>query len=227
MNPNSIKKNDWILVTRESGEVILGQATKVGPWAKNPKITVVNFHFTDDKGLMYAAKADARKCVMAPADRIPKGPEPAAIHPIMAKWSLGKTKRGPMMREGHYFAVPVKLNGKTVGEIIDEGNGGCTETRFKDRHTEKQFHDDCLEWCKANGADMTYLEVESEFWSWWDEARVKGIDSAAYFKAMNDDRAKWLGTDTPRPVSTVAAILLQNAMTTDQFAATVNGEVKA
>lgn len=223
MNPNSIKKNDWILVTRESGEVILGQATKVGPWVKNPKITVVNFHFTDDKGLMYAAKADARKCVIAPADRIPKGPEPAAVHPIMAKWSLGKTKRGPMMMEGYYFAVPVLLNGKRVGEIVDEGNGGSTMTRFKDHTLTKQFENDCTEWCKANGADMTYLEVESEFWSWWDEARPKGTDAATYFKNENADRAKWLHTDAPRPLTISGADISKHAMTTDQFAATVNG----
>jgi hypothetical protein len=194
MNPNGIKKNDWILATRNDGSVLLGRVTKVAPWVKNPKFTIVNYHYTDDKGIMYATNADATRCVLAPADRIPKGPEPAATDPIMAKWSLGKTKRGPQMMEGYYFSVPVLLNGKRVGEIIDEGNGGSNMTRFKDHTLAKQFENDCTEWCKSHGLDMSYREVESDFWGWWDDARSKGIDAATFFKNENEEREKWLAS---------------------------------
>jgi hypothetical protein len=190
MNPNSIKKNDMILVTRANGKEYLGKATKVGPWSKNPKITIVNYHFADEAGVMWSAKADAVKCKIAPASMLPKEPEPAAIHPIMARWSLGKTKRGPQMMEGYYFAAPVLLNGKKVGEVIDEGNGGSVMTRFKDHLLATAFEKDCTEWCKVNGADMSYLEAESEFWAWWDEARPKGKDAATFFKEQNEETAK-------------------------------------
>jgi hypothetical protein len=188
MNPNGIKKNDHILVTRDNGKEYLGTATKVAPWSKNPKITVVNYHFKDEMGIAWNAKADARKCRMAPSDMLPKVAE---THPIMAKWSLGKTKRGPMMMEGYYFSVPVLLNGKRVGEIIDEGNGGSNFTRFKEHHFAINFDNDCREWCKANGDNSEY-EHASEFWGWWDEARPEGKDAVTYFKEKNERMAKWL-----------------------------------
>lgn len=196
MNPNGIKKNDWINVTRDNGTVILGRATKVAPWSKNPKVTVVNFHFTDENGLEYTAKADAKRCGLVPLNMIPKAPEAASTHPIMAKWSLGKTKRGPEMMEGYYFAVPVLLNGKRVGEIIDEGNGGGTMTRFKDRDTEKTFHADCKAWCVAHG-DTNPYECEGDFWSWWDDSRPKGKDAATHFKESEERWAEMTKGQTP------------------------------
>lgn len=193
MNPANIKKNDWIRVTRNDGTIIVGKATKVGPWSKHPMVTVINYMFTDpNDGLVYTSKADARKCVKAMPCDIPKEPEAAPVHPSMAKWSLGKTKRGPQMMEGYYFAAPVLLNGKKVGEVIDEGNGGCVMTRFNDYNLRAAFEKDCTEWCKVNGASMTHLEAESEFWSWWEEARPKGKDAATYFKEDNEEMQKWL-----------------------------------
>ena len=195
MNPNGIKKNDYIRVTRDNGDVLFGRATKVAPWTKNPKVTVVSYIFADDEGLEYSSKADARKCALAPADRIPKAPEAASVHPIMAKWSLGKTKRGPQMMEGYYFSAPILLNGKKVGEVVDEGNGGCTMIRFfKDYTLRLAFEKDCTEWCKVNGADMDHIEAESEFWSWWDDARPKGKDAVTYFKESAEEMQKWLGS---------------------------------
>jgi hypothetical protein len=196
MNPNGIKKNDIILVIRDNGNTILGTATKVAPWAKNPKITVVNYHFKEGEA-MYASKADARRCSIAPAHMIPKPPEAAPISPIMAKWSIGKTKRGPMMMEGYYFSAPVLLNGKRVGEVIDEGNGGSVMTRFKDHALDRAFNADCKEWALASGASGSYLEAACEFWGWYDDERTKGITAEAYFKAKNDEMAAWLATVKP------------------------------
>jgi hypothetical protein len=191
MNPNGIKKNDHILVLRDNGETILGIATKVAPWSKNPKITVVNYNFTDKKdGLDYTSKADARRCTMAPADMLPKEAE---THPIMAKWSLGKTKRGPEMMEGHYYDVSVFLNGKNVGKIVDEGNGGSCFLRFKDHTVAMAFNADCEAWCKANGDDSD-SEFPTEFWAWWDESKPKGKDAATYFKEKKEQFAKWLAS---------------------------------
>lgn len=206
MNPSNIKKNDHILVTRDNGKEYLGVATKVGPWSKNPNITVVNYHFKDEMDVAWSAKADARKCRMAPADMIPKPPEAAPTCPIMAKWSLGKTKRGPQMMEGYYFSVPVLLSGKRVGEIIDEGNGGSNFSRFKDHVIGKAFNDDCLLWAKYNGANLDHIEAESEFWSWWDDARPSGKDAATYFKEKNAEMAKWLANTKPIHTGNLALV---------------------
>lgn len=187
MNPNGIKKNDPILVTRDNGEVWVGKATKVAPWTKNPKITVVTFISSDENG-DFRCTADARRCTIAPADALPKEAE---THPIMAKWSLGKTKRGPEMMEGYYYSVPVLLNGKKVGEIIDEGNGGGNFTRFKDHTLEIAFNADCKAWAKANGDDSEY-EHASEFWGWWEEAKPKGKDAVTYFKEKKERMLKWM-----------------------------------
>jgi hypothetical protein len=211
MNPANIKKNDPILVTRQDGRILAAKATKVGPWSKNPKITLVNYIFTDPKdGLVYTSKSDARKCSMGTNDMLPKEPEPAKTHPIMAKWTLGKTKRGPMMMEGYYFAVPVLLHGKKTGEVIDEGNGGSVMTRFDSHEVGRLFEADCREWCKVNGASMSYLEAESEFWSWWDEARPQGIDASTYFENSDMALAKLLAAQKP----------ITNS---DAFAKAVNG----
>lgn len=209
MNPNSIKKNDIILVTRDNGTVTLGTATKVAPWSKNPKLTLVNYHFKEGEA-MYASRADARKCSLAPAHMIPKPPESAPVHSIMAAWSIGKTKRGPQMMEGYYFSAPILLNGKKVGIIADEGNGGCTMTRFKDRSVETAFQAACKAWAMANGASGTYLEAESEFWGWYEDERVKGITAEAYFKAQNERFAEL--TKGQKPVTN-----------SDAFVAAVNG----
>ena len=191
MNPNGIKKNDHITVLRDNGEVIRGVATKVAPWSKNPACTVVNYHFTDKDGLAYASKADAKRCTVIPAEMVAETMAP--VHPIMAKWSLGKTKRGPEMREGHYYEVPVLLNGKKVGLIVDEGNGGMIITRFKDHNLSINFDNDCREWAKANG-DTSDSEHATEFWSWWDDARPKGKDAATYFKEKEAQLAMWMAS---------------------------------
>jgi len=190
MNPANIKKNDIILVTRDDGSVVVGTATKVAPWSKNPKLTLVGYHFKEGEA-MYASRADARKCILAPAEMIPKAPEPAPVHSIMAKWSLGKTKRGPQMMEGHYYEVPVLLNGKKVGLIVDHGDGGMNINRFKDFNLSINFDNDCREWAKANG-DTSDGEHATEFWGWWDEARPNGKDAATYFKEKEAQLAMWM-----------------------------------
>jgi len=198
MNPNGIKKNDPILVTRQDGSIVAAKATKVSLWVKNTNITLINYIFTDPKdGLVYTSRADARKCSMGTPAMLPKEPEAAPVHPTMAKWTLGKTKRGPQMMEGYYFAIPVLLHGKKVGEIIDEGNGGSVMTRFASHEVGRLFSKDCIEWAKANGASMSYLEAESEFWAWWDEFRPNGKDAATYFKEEAEKTAGWLASVKP------------------------------
>jgi hypothetical protein len=206
MNPNNIKKNDYILVTRDNGDVIFGKATKVAPWTKNPQITVINYEF-EENGIGYKSRADARKCVNAPADKIPKAPSAAPIDPIMSGWELGNTQRGPMMMEGYYFSVMVLRNGKRVGKIVDAGMGGSVMTeQFKDHNVEHDFNETCKTWAINNGADPHYLEAASEFWTWWDEARPKGKDAKTYFKEKNEEMAEWLASVKPTHTGDLALV---------------------
>jgi hypothetical protein len=176
MNPNGIKKNDTIIVKPKDGTERIARATKVAPWSKNPKFTVVNWISLCGE---WKGKADAKNCTTAPAEAIP---QPAAVHPIMAAWSFGKTKRGPQMMEGYYFAAPILHNGKKVGEMVDEGNGGGAYPERMEPVLRQKFHDDCVAWVKANGCDDTF-GMEESYWGWYENSRNKGIDAAAHFKA--------------------------------------------
>jgi hypothetical protein len=196
MNPNNVKKNDWIYVTRDNGDVILGIATKVAPWSKNPKITVVNWK---DAAETFTCTADARRCRLATPDEVAKFNDAksanyAPMDPCMAGWSLGKTKRGPQMMEGYYFAIGVYKDNKKVGEIVDEGNGGCVVTRFKNHADETLFREACRKWAMQNLADGRYADELEHFWGWWDEARPNGISAKDYFKNEKEQMLKYMGT---------------------------------
>jgi hypothetical protein len=189
MNPNGIKKNDWIQVTRDNGEVILGIATKVAPWSKNPKRTVVNYKDVADT---FTSRADAVRCkiadpILVAATAANIASKYAPLDACMAGWSLGKMKKGPQMMEGYYFASPILFNDVKVGEIIDEGNGGCVITRFKDHNLAKTFEDACDKWALENGADGRYADGKEHFWGWWDDARTKGIDAKTFFKNEKEE----------------------------------------
>jgi hypothetical protein len=194
MNPNNIQKKSWIQVTRQSGEVVLGIATKVAPWSKNPKYTIVRWK---DAAETYSCDADATKCRLATPAEIAaftdaKLAKYAPVDPSMAQWSLGKIKRGPQMMEGYYFAIPVLFNGVKVGELVDEGNGGCVITRFKDYTLAKTFEDACDKWALENGADGRCNDGKEHFWGWWDEARPKGIDAKTFFKSERESMLKFM-----------------------------------
>ena len=193
MNPNNIQKKSWIQVTRDNGEVILGIATKVAPWSKNPKITVVNWKDATDT---YTCTADARKCRLATDAEInafndAKLAKYAPLDEPMQKWSIGKLKKGPQMMEGFYFSAPVLLNGVKVGEIMDEGNGGPINTRFKDHTLSLAFEKDCDTWAIASGADGRCADGTENFWGWWDDARTKCIDAKTFFKGEKEQMLKF------------------------------------
>jgi hypothetical protein len=207
MNPNGIKKNDWILVTRKAGDVVLGVATKVGPWKKNPALTVVNYHFKQN-GKEYASRADGRQCAKAPASMIP---QPAKTDPIMARWSLGKEHRGPQMMEGYLFYCSVYLLGKKVGELIDEGNGGDMEFHG-DHRIGKSFAECCEKWEAAN--DPAYnghtYNPESSFYEWWHRARPDGKDAKTYFIETNAQFKESISKQTLTP-ATESLLVLKGA----------------
>lgn len=176
-------KNNPIKVTLKSGEVVLARITRY-----NEATGMLNWI---DKNEKWQGKSHVGNVVKATPEEIlvwAKAQEAkfAPISSIMAKWVLGSTKRGPKMMEGYYYSIAVYRDGKKVGNIVDEGNGGCTDTRFKDHTVERAFQADCKAWAVANGASGTYLEAESEFWGWYEDERVKGITAEAYFKAQND-----------------------------------------
>lgn len=189
-------KHNPIKITLKNGEVILAKITRF-----NDETGKVNWKDKADPP-MWSGTTHCTRVIKATPEEVLVWAKAHAVtlaptDPCMARWSLGKTKRGPMMMEGYYFAVPVLLNGKKVGEIIDEGNGGSVMTRFKDHLLATAFEKDCTEWCRKNGASMDYLEAESEFWAWWDEGRAKGKDAATFIKEQREETEKMF--PGPRP----------------------------
>jgi len=194
MIPLPFSKHNPIKVTLKSGEVVLARITRY-----NEATGILNWI---DKNEKWQGKSLVGNVVKATPEEIfawskAKEANMAPISPIMAKWSLGKTKRGPQMMEGYYYSAPILLNGKRVGEIIDEGNGGSVMTRCKDHTIDRAFQSDCKAWALANGASGSYLEADSEFWGWYEDERVKGITAEAYFKAQNDRFAELTKGQTP------------------------------
>jgi hypothetical protein len=110
------------------------------------------------------------------------------------------------MMEGYYFSADILFDGKKIGMIVDEGNGGCITTRFNDRAMSIAFEKDCKEWCRVHGAHMEHTEYESEFWTWWDEARPKNKDAATYFKDQKEEMKQWLGSVKPVHTGNLALV---------------------
>ena len=188
-----IRKNSLINVKRADGTTILARATKVAPWVKNPKVTVVNWISFDEK---WKAVADLKNCTLATALEVSAASKAleAAFAPLdesMKGWSLGSLKKGPQMMEGYYFSAPIFFNGNKVGEIIDEGNGGCVITRFKDHTLAMTFEAACDKWALENGADGRCADGKENFWGWWDDARPKGIDAKTFFKGEKESMLKF------------------------------------
>jgi hypothetical protein len=190
----TITKNSIINVSRDDGTVILARATKVAPWSKNPNLTVVNWHSFDGK---WKGRADARKCTLATAQEVSAAT--AAIQSAMAPvegsmkgWTLGDTKRGPMMMEGYYFSAAIFLEGNRVGKIVDSGTGGLVDVEISNAAVNNKFQEDVNKWAMENGADGRYSDAAEHFWSWWDKARPKGIKAADHFKAEKEEMRKYL-----------------------------------
>ena len=191
---NTIVKNNSIKVTCKDGSVILAQVKAITEYGPTPDTWLVNWKSLDGE---WKGKAYLKNCVkMTPLEcaEAAKAREAkfAPIDPIMAKWTLGTTKRGPQMMEGYYFSIAVYLGAKKVGEIIDEGNGGCVITRFKDHSL--AFEKDCDTWALANGADGRTNNGIEHFWGWYDDARPKGIDAKKFFENERMEMLKWTGT---------------------------------
>lgn len=197
-------KHNPIKITLKNGETILAKITRFDP--ETGKVC------WKDKAEKWKGSTHCTRVIKATPEEVlawSKAHEVAVapLDPCMAGWELGKTQRGPMMMEGYYYHVMVLFNGKRVGKIVDEGNGGPTMTEhFKDHTLEKVFNDNCTTWARNNGADMQYLEAASEFWAWWDEGRTKGLDAKSFFKEKNEEMAKWLGKQTPIHTGNLALV---------------------
>jgi hypothetical protein len=184
-----IAKNSPIKVTLKNGSTILANVTKVDgnavSWIAKDKTWKGKMNLTS---VVPATPLECAEWAKAQAAK------EAPIDPIMAKWTLGTIKRGPKMMEGYYFSIGVYRDGKKCGEMIDEGNGGCVITRFKDHSVGLAFEKDCDNWALANGADGRTNSGIEHFWGWYDEARPKGIDAKKFFENERMEMLKWTGT---------------------------------
>ena len=193
---NTIVKNNSIKVTSKDGSVILSRVVSVKPNGIVADASLVSWKSLDGE---WKGKAYLKNCVkMTPLEcaEAAKAREAkfAPVDPIMAKWVMGTTKKGPLMSDGYYFSIAVYLGAKKVGEVIDEGNGGCVITRFKDHSLGLAFEKDCDTWSLANGADGRTNSGIEHFWGWYDDARPKGIDAKKFFENERMEMLKWSGT---------------------------------
>lgn len=203
-----IVKNNSIKVSCKDGSVVLARVVSVKENTINADASLVSWKSLDGE---WKGKAYLKHCVkMTPLEcaEAAKAHEAkfAPVHPIMEKWMLGTTKRGPQMMEGYYFAIGVYRNNKKVGEVIEEGNGGPVITRFNDPSLAHAFAKDCTEWCRVNGASMAYLEAEAEYWNWYDNARPKSKDAVTFFKEKNEERATWAASVKPIHTGNLALV---------------------
>lgn len=184
-----ITKNSIITVTDVKDNKTLARVTKVGPDKRNPRFTVVHWLSLDGnwKGI-------------SPIGLCASAADPAApVDCTMKDWSLGKEKKGPLMREGYYFESPLLYKGKKVGVVCDEGNGGCMHVRVN-WEVPIHFASDCEKWCKKVGIPLH--EPVSEFYSWWYEGRPIGKDAKTYFADREAEFQKSIAAQQLVPATT-------------------------
>jgi hypothetical protein len=183
-------KHNPIKVTLKNGEVILARITRFN--AETGKVNWI------DKGEKWKGTTHCTRVIKATPEEVlawSKAHEVVAapLDPCMAGWTLGKTKRGPQMMEGYYFAIGVYKDSKKVGELVDEGYGGPVVTRFKNHADETLFREACRKWCQNCAADGRYADECELFWGWWDEGRTKGIDAKTFNKNEKEQMLKMFG----------------------------------
>jgi len=171
---------DSVISVSINGIMSSAKVIKIGPWVKNKDIIAVNWISLDNA---FKGVSDIRKCA--------EMEDPAApTDPIMARWSIGKEKMGPMMREGHIFSSPLMLDGKKIGSIVDGGNGGTMYVIAP--NTERNlFEKNCAQWSEVNGAEKS--DTIAKFLGWWHDARPLGTDAKMYFASEKKELEKWLG----------------------------------
>jgi hypothetical protein len=191
MNPLNLVKGSIIVCTQkdDNGKPIIGKVTKIGPWSKNPKITVLNWISVNGD---FKGRCDAAKVTLS--DYKPPVIVEATVDSCMAAWSLGKEKKGPMMMEGHYFESALYFNGKKVGIVCDRGDGGPMDVTCKDFAVARQFEADCKVWGEKNGHNDADFET---FYSWWHDGRPEGKDAKTYLGEREAEMKEWLASVKP------------------------------
>jgi len=157
-NKMNFKKGDRVSIPTKGGEIVYGVVVRGG----SKKVTV-----TIDGNEQQASGSPA--CFQHSDHPLPKD-KPNS----MDKWGVTSYKE----IEGHgdtaTFHAKLTLDGKIVGNAMNDGWGGCNCYHFKDSEIEKQFYSDCKAWCTQFGyADM--LEPDSTWVDWYVTDRPYGV----------------------------------------------------
>ena len=176
----TLSKGSIVAVKLKDGTTVNATITKIGPWKKNPKITIVDWNSLD---LKLSGTNLPEHCTIIP--------DPAAIpDPLIADWSLGPTKKGPAMMEGYYFSSILYYKGKKVGKIVDRGDGGMNDVEAPSTIA-NQFTHDILAWSNKYSLSEHGDEI-AEWWTWWEGYRPTGMDAPTYFKKRKEEMDKML-----------------------------------
>jgi hypothetical protein len=112
-------------------------------------------------------------------------PLPTSTPSVMDKWGV----KGYKEIEGHgdspTFHAKITLNGKVVGEAMNDGWGGCNCYRFNDRELDSQFHADVKAWVAHFGyADM--FEPDDSWVDWYVLERPYGVTADKYISGYKE-----------------------------------------
>lgn len=172
----AITKKSILSVTLKDGSTILAKITKID--AATGKVSWADLNGAW-RGSLHISRAVEATVFQLNARELEKEALKAIADPIIAAWSFGPQRRGPLMREGYYFSSVVFHNGKRVGKIVDRGDGGEVVLEFVDRALASSFEHDVRQWVSISGGDIH--DGISDFWSWMTEHRNLGVDAAQFF----------------------------------------------
>jgi hypothetical protein len=181
-------KKTPIQIVLESGEKIFARITRFDP--SNGKVSWKDLD-ENWKGAISVKRVVAADPVEFKAWQDAKTAKMAPMPVEMARWSFGKSKRGPEMMEGYYYSTPILLDGKKVGEVIDEGFGGPIYSRCKDMTIQRQFDADLKEFRKNYNIDFEPLSYLLE---WWEDSRPSGTSCREFCEARMKYIAGQIGT---------------------------------
>ncbi len=169
-----ISKGDRVEVTAKNGEVLTGTVIRGGK-----SVTAVV-----DGG---ETQVKAPAACFRRSDK----PVPASPPSVMDKWGV----KGYWQITGHgdtpTFHAKMTLDGKVVGEAMNDGHGGPNDYLFADGTLRARFLADCQTWANQFSPAGTAIPEPDSMWlDWHVHARPFGRTAEAYLAAFQREMDK-------------------------------------